>query len=75
MLRVFLILLSVVLLIPIKSSANNQSNIHQNQWNFMIAPYAWVFGTKGSMTVKGTTSNISTTPIDTHYCPGKWYIS
>lgn len=38
--------------------------ISSSQWHFTIAPYGWIFGMKGDMTIKGNTSDLDVTPLD-----------
>ena len=33
-------------------------------WQFIIAPYGWIFGMKGDMTIKGSTTTLDVTPLD-----------
>ncbi|PHQ81896.1 MAG: hypothetical protein COB66_01110 [Coxiella sp. (in: Bacteria)] len=33
-------------------------------WHFTVAPYGWIFGQNGDMTVQGTKTHIDLTPID-----------
>lgn len=56
----FFVMLSISLSCP----AQDQSN-QKTEWDYTIAPYGWIFGINGSMTVKGTTIKIDTTPGDT----------
>lgn len=37
----------------------------KDHWRFMIAPYGWLFGINGTMTVKGNSVKLDTTPADT----------
>lgn len=63
--RVVTALFICTLSIPINSFAENSNNDESDSWRFMIAPYAWIFGMNGTLTLNDTTSDVSTTPMDT----------
>lgn len=40
------------------------ADLPNNQWHFLIAPYAWLPWIKGNMTVRGNEANVDATPND-----------
>ena len=46
------------------NNSYNANAANENQWHFVVTPYAWLFGMNGDMTVKGSTSDVDITPID-----------